>query len=201
MSANRTKLPDSIENPKLRALYQAAMDELDLIQAEAALIYAVNDSHGLPAEDVVPELAKDLNVHRLEYVNATLNEASDPDNPEKKLLTLRRDLIANAFRLHRKKGTLGALKEVLARTGRPDIVIVENPPVGGEPGAPYTFAVEIPTPAKKLETQIIMGLIAQYKRFVCQQITRWLLLRQEFRVAAGIRWDREIVFNKVLTEE
>ena len=198
MSANRTKLPDSIENPKLRGIYQAAMDELDLIKAEAALIYAVNDTHGLPAENVVPELAKDLNVHRLEYVNAALNEPSDPDDPRKKLFTLRRDLIANSFGLHRKKGTLGALKEVLARSGRPDIAIVENPPVGSEPGAPYTFAVEIPAPADKLRTQIILGLIAQYKRFVCQQITRWLLPPQSFRIAAGIRWDREIVFNKCL---
>ena len=199
MSANRSRLPDSITNEKLRALYDAAMKELDRIQAETkkALIYCINDNFDSPIPDVVPELAKDLNVNQLEYWNAALNDSKEGDNCMKR----RRDLLSGAFILHRKKGTRGVLDDVLKRTGRTDIQIKEwfDVPELKE-DYPYAFVVEYPAPVGRIEMPIIAGLIKRYKRAVCQEIANYVLPMQHFGLAAASRWDREIVFNTVDSE-
>ncbi len=199
MNVNRSQLPSSITNEKLRALYRAAMKELDLIQAETkkALIYCINDNFGSPIPGAVPELAKDLNVDQLEYWNASLNDLKEDAGCMKR----RRDLISGAFILHRKKGTRGVLDDVLKRTGRTDIRIkewFEVPELKDD--YPYAFVVEYPAPVGRIEMPVIAGLIKRYKRAVCQEIANYVLPKQLFGVAAASRWDREIVFDTVDSE-
>ena len=199
MSVNRSQLPDSIENPKLRALYRAAMKELDLIQVEAkkAFVYCINDNFDSPIPVVVPELAKDLNVDQLEYWNAALNDLKEGSECMKR----RRDLLSGAFILHRKKGTRGVLDDVLKRTGRTDVKIKEwfdVPELMLD--YPYAFVVEYPAPVGRIEMPVIAGLIKRYKRAVCQEIANYVLPKQVFGIAAASRWDREIVFNTVDSE-
>lgn len=186
MSANRTKLPDSITNPKLRALYEAALDELDLIRAEiyTALIYAVSDEHELPIKDVLPLLAKDLNVHGLEYYNATV---SDGETGE----THRRDVIANSFKLHKEKGTAGIIRKVAELTGRNDIDVQEWFEFGG---APFTFKVSAQLPLSQRDCDVVFGLIKEYKRFVCREINEYMTQKYAWMPVSGLTVGKYVDF-------
>ncbi len=190
MSVNRTKLPDSITNPRLRAIYEAALDELDLISAEMknALVYLVSDTHKLPIPDVLPVLAKDLNVHGLEYLNA---ENSDNEAGED-VYTKRREVVENSFRLHKRKGTAGIIRAVSQMTGRSDIDVKEWFDFGGHP---YTFKVTVQLPLSQYECDVIFGLIKQYKRFVCRELNEYVTQEYGWMPVSGLMVGRYVDFG------
>ena len=190
MSVNRTKLPDSITNPRLRAIYEAALDELDLISAEMknALVYLVSDTHKLPIPDVLPLLAKDLNVHGLEYLNA---ENSDNEAGED-VYTKRREVVENSFRLHKRKGTAGIIRAVSQMTGRNDINVKEWFDFDGHP---YTFKVTAQLPLSQYECDVIFGLIKQYKRFVCRELNEYVTQKYGWMPVSGLMVGRYVDFG------
>ena len=190
MSVNRVKLPDSITNPRLRAIYEAALDELDLIGAEMknALVYLVSDTHKLPIPDVLPVLAKDLNVHGLEYLNA---ENSDNQAGED-VYTKRREVVENSFRLHKRKGTAGIIRAVSQMTGRNDIDVKEWFDFDGHP---YTFKVTVQLPLNQYECDVIFGLIKQYKRFVCRELNEYVTQKYGWMPVSGLMVGRYVDFG------
>lgn len=190
MSVNRTKLPDSITNPRLRAIYEAALDELDLIGAEMknTLVYLVSDTHKLPIPDVLPVLAKDLNVHGLEYLNA---ENSDNEAGED-VYTKRREVVENSFRLHKRKGTAGIIRAVSQMTGRNDIDVKEWFDFDGHP---YTFKVTVQLPLSQYECDVIFGLIKQYKRFVCRELNEYVTQEYGWMPVSGLMVGRYVDFG------
>lgn len=166
MNANeKPKLPSSITNPKLRALYLAAQNELDRIRDEVknALIYAINNAYNMPVPDALPFLARDLDVHGLEYLAAQNTDGTG-------VYTKQREVTQKSFELHKKKGTAGIIHEVCQLTGRTDIDIQEWFDFDGGPGAPFTYKIDVQLPVNDYENSVIFGLINEYKRFVMRQI-------------------------------
>ncbi|MBR6421928.1 hypothetical protein IKS86_04390 [bacterium] len=193
MSENRPKLPSSITNPKLRALYAAALNELDRIRAEVknALIYAINNAYNMPIPDALPFLAKDLNVHGLEYLNA-----ENTDGPG--VYTKQREVTQKSFELHKEKGTAGIIEKVAQMTGRTDINIEEwfnfNEHLSetDKPMPPFTFKVTAQMPLSQYECDVIFGLIKDYKRFVCRELNEYLLQLYRWVPANGLTVGRYV---------
>ena len=196
MSENRPKLPSSIVNPKLRALYAAALNELDRIRTEVknALIYAINNAYNMPVPDALPFLAKDLNVHGLEYLNA-----ENTDGPG--VYTKQRDVTQKSFELHKEKGTAGIIEKVAQMTGRTDINIEEwfnfNEHLSptDTPMPPFTFKVTAQLPLSQYECDVIFGLIKDYKRFVCRELNEYLLQLYRWVPANGLTVGRYVDYS------